>query len=407
MINRSKGQYSGAREAFALWQQQPDLVYLDSAASCQVPEIVLQRYLDYYRGEHANAHRGAYPMAQHATELLEQARSFLARWLGTDATQLVFTAGATHSLNLLAQGLRIDWQPGDELVVSRAEHHANFLPWQRLAEQHQLALRWLDLDPTTGQLPDDWAEVIGPRCKLVAVTLASNITGQVLPVQAICQRARSVGAISCVDAAQAVSALPIDVTSLGCDALTFSAHKMYGVTGCGVLYAATSLQSQLDPAWLGGGMVAQVTPSASQWLAGVQKYEAGTPNTAAVVACAEAAKWLEEQRQLGLGDYVQKLADDCVAELRKRPWLKVLPRPSAALPLFSFFAPAIHAFDIASFLAEQNIAVRAGSHCAQPLLSHWQHEAVVRVSFGAYNTPADCERLLAALDEAYQLFIED
>ncbi|MDN7123407.1 aminotransferase class V-fold PLP-dependent enzyme [Pseudidiomarina sp. 1APP75-32.1] len=398
--------YQPPRDAFGLWQEQPELVYLDSAASCQVPEPVLQRYLQYYRRQHANVHRGGYPLAQQATQLLEQSRERLAHWIGTDAEHLVFTAGATHSLNLLATGLTIDWQAGDEIVVSRAEHHANFLPWQRLAERHQLKLRWLDLDPLTGGLPATWPELIGPRCKLLAVTMASNVTGQILPVAELCRQAAAQGAVSIIDAAQAVSSVTLDMAALQCDALTFSAHKMYGVTGCGVLYLSDRLQQQLQPALLGGGMVAQVSEAQSQWLTGVHKYEAGTPNTAAIVACAEAAEWLTEQRQKGLSDYLDGLTRWLVDELGQRSWIQLLPRQAPALPVLSFFSPEVHAYDLASFLAEQGIAVRAGSHCAQPLLQHWQHEAVVRVSLAAYTTRADCERLLAALDQAYQLFAD-
>ncbi|MGQ4276166.1 aminotransferase class V-fold PLP-dependent enzyme [Pseudidiomarina sp. E22-M8] len=399
--------YQVPRAEFALWREQPELVYLDSAASSQVPERVLQRFMHYYQHEHANAHRGAYPLAQGATQQLEQARSSLANWIGTDAQHLVFTAGATHSLNLLAHGLTIDWQAGDEIVISRAEHHANFLPWQRLAAQHQLKIRWLDLDPVTGGLASSWPALIGPRCKLLAVTLASNVTGQILPVAELCQQASAVGALSIVDAAQAVSSVPLDVAALGCDALTFSAHKMYGVTGCGVLYLSQQLQQQLEPALLGGGMVAEVGEAGSQWLSGVSKYEAGTPNTAAILACAEAAKWLTEQREQGLSSYLAELTATVSRQLTQRDWIQVLPRQEPALPVLSFYSSAVHAYDLASYLAEQAIAVRAGSHCAQPLLRFWQHEAVVRVSFAAYTTRADCERLLVALDEAYQLFAED
>lgn len=400
--------YVAPRAQFALFREQPQLAYLDSAASCQVPDAVLQAYLAYYQHGHANAHRGSYPLARQATAQLEAARAELAQWIGATPEQLAFTAGATHSLNLLAQGLNCDWQAGDEIVVSRAEHHANFLPWQRLAQQHQLNLRWLDLEPQSGALSADWREVISGRCKLLAITLASNVTGQVLPVAEIVAHARKQGAVTVVDAAQAVGSLALDVRTLGCDALTFSAHKMYGVTGCGVLYLTTELQQQLEPWLLGGGMVTEVTETGSQWVAGVQQFEAGTPNTAAIVACAAAARWLTAQREAGLSGYLAGLTTHLREQLQQRPWLQLLPpQPhSGGLPLISFFSPAVHAFDLASYLAEQNIAVRAGSHCAQPLLRFWQHTAVVRVSLAAYNTAADCARLCAALDEAYQLFTD-
>ncbi|MBY6063360.1 aminotransferase class V-fold PLP-dependent enzyme [Pseudidiomarina sediminum] len=397
--------YLAPRAEFALFREQPELVYLDSAASYQVPDAVLQRFVSYYQQQHANAHRGSYPLAQRATALLEGARTEIAAWIGAGADEVVFTSGATQSFNMLAQGLQLDWQAGDEIVLSRAEHHANLLPWQRLAEQHQLKLRWLDLDPVRGTLTDAWTDVIGPRCKLVAVTLASNVTGQRLPVRAICQRAHAVGAVCVVDAAQAVASVAIDVAALECDALTFSAHKMYGVTGCGVLYLRQSLQARLAPTLLGGGMVTTVTSSTSEWQTNLHRFEAGTPNTAAIVTCQAAMQWLEQQRQAGLKDYLQQLAQELRQQLTKRPWLTLLPQSDDGLALVSFYSEAVHAFDLATFLAEAGIAVRAGSHCAQPLLRDWGHEAVVRVSFAAYNTRLDSVRLCEALDEAYHLFV--
>lgn len=400
--------YQGAREQFALWRTQPQLVYLDSAASCQVPDAVLRAYMDYYQQGHANAHRGGYPLAQQATAQLESARAELAAWIGAQATEMVFTAGATHSLNMLAQGLDLDWQAGDEIVLSRAEHHSNFLPWQRLAQQHQLQLRWLDLEPHTGGLQSAWRDVITPRCKLVAITLASNVTGQLLPVAEIAAHAHAQGALTIVDAAQAVGSVGLDVQALGCHALTFSAHKMYGVTGCGVLYLQQELQERMQPWLVGGGMVTEVNEEQSSWVTGVQQFEAGTPNTAAIVACAAAARWLTAQRNAGLTDYLQDLTQQLRTQLSQRPWLQLVPPlvDATGLPLVSFFSPEVHAFDLASYLAEKAIAVRAGSHCAQPLLKFWRHSAVVRVSLGAYTSASDCERLCAALDEAYQLFTD-
>lgn len=405
--------YALPRQQFALFRQvdageRAPLVYLDSAASCQVPDAVLQAYLNYYQYGHANAHRGSYPLAQQATAQLEAARADLAQWIGATPAQLAFTAGATHSLNLLAQGLDLAWQEGDEIVLSRAEHHSNFLPWQRLAQQHKLKLRWLDLDPETGALAANWRDAITARCKLVAVTLASNVTGQLLPVAEISEQARKQGAVTVVDAAQAVGSVALNVTELGCDALTFSAHKMYGVTGCGVLFLTEALQAQLEPWLLGGGMVTEVSEQQSQWVSGVQQFEAGTPNTAAIIACAAAARWLTQQRETGLTGYLDQLTTQLRKQLAQREWLQLVPPQTTgiSLPLLSFFSPSIHAFDLASYLAEQGVAVRAGSHCAQPLLRFWQHTAVVRVSLAAYNTAADCERLCAALDEAYQLFTD-
>lgn len=381
------------------------LCYLDSAATCLAPETVLQRWLTFYRDCHASVHRSSHAASRVATAELEQARYAIAEFIGASGNDLCLPASTTVALNLLAEQLPIGWQPGDEIVLSVAEHHANILPWQRLAARHQLRLIWLELDRQTGSLVANWQQLFSPRTKLLAVTAASNVTGTLLPLRELCAAARQVGALSIIDAAQAAAHVTINVAELDCDALVFSAHKCYGVTGAAALYLKPQLWPRMQPWLLGGGMVERVDREQAQWLSSIQRFEAGTPDSAAIVAFASALGWLREQQALGLHQHLTELRQQLLKGLQQRPWLQVLPSGEAATPLVSFYSPQIHAYDLAVALDAAAIAVRAGSHCAQPLLQHFAVESVVRVSLGAYNTGDDIERLLEQLDQAHALYV--
>ena len=384
---------------------QQGLCYLDSAATCLAPESILQQWLAFYRDSHASVHRSSHSASRQATALLEQARCSIARFIGAAAADLCLPASTTVALNMLAEQLPIAWQAGDEIVLSVAEHHANILPWQRLAARHQLHLKWLELDCDSGALDAHWRQQLSSRTKLVAITAASNVTGALLPLAELCSAAREVGALSVIDAAQAAAHVPLNVTDLGCDALVFSAHKCYGVTGAAALYLHPQLWPRMQPWLLGGGMVERVDREQTSWLGSIQRFEAGTPDSAAIIAFAAALNWLREQQQLGLHQHLAELRQQLLDGLQQRPWLRVLPSGSAATPLVSFYSPLVHAYDLAVWLDSAAIAVRAGSHCAQPLLQHFAVESVVRVSLGAYNTRDDITRLLDQLDQAHALYV--
>ncbi len=379
--------------------------YFDSAATCLAPEPVLQQWLDFYRDSHASVHRSSHAASRAATSLLEQARAQIAAFIGADAGNLCLPASTTVALNMLAEQLPIDWQAGDEIILSVAEHHANLLPWQRLAARHQLRLRWLELDPQTGVLAPGWQQQFNARSKVLAVTAASNVTGTLLPLTELCAAARAVGALSVIDAAQAAAHVPLNVQHIGCDSLVFSGHKCYGVTGAAGLYLHPDLWPRMQPWLLGGGMVEQVGREQAHWLDSIQRFEAGSPDSAAIIAFAAALRWLAEQQALGLHPYLADLRQQLLQGLQQRDWLRVLPSDAATTPLVSFYSPQIHAYDLAVWLDAADIAVRAGSHCAQPLLQHFGVESVVRVSLGAYNTAQQIQRLLSELDQAHALLI--
>jgi cysteine desulfurase/selenocysteine lyase len=382
---------------------QHNYCYFDSAATCLVPEVVLQHWLGFYRDSHASVHRSSHAASRAATLLVEQARAQIAQFIGADPSDLCLPPSTTVALNMVAEQLPIDWQAGDEIILSVAEHHANLLPWQRLAERHQLTLKWLEFDVHSGTLVNDWQQLFSARTKLLAITAASNLTGAIMPLAELCAAAREVGALSVIDAAQAAAHVQLDVQQLGCDVLVFSGHKCYGVTGAAGLFLQPQLWPRMQPWLRGGGMVEQVGREQAQWLASIQRFEAGSPDSAAIVTFAAALRWLAEQQAAGLHPYLADLRQQLVQGLQQREWLRVLPSGGAATPLVSFYSPQIHAYDLALWLDAADIAVRAGSHCAQPFLQHFGLESVVRVSLGAYNTAQQIQRLLSELDQAHAL----
>lgn len=386
--------------------KQPGLVYLDNAASCQQPQAVLDSYVNYVINHHANAHRGSHERSRSATSAYESARETVAQFIGCAAENLALLPSTTQALNQLAETLPIDWQAGDEVILSAAEHHANILPWQRLAEQHQLKLIFLPVDKVSGLIQLDKTK-LSNRTKVVALTLASNVTGIVQPLAEYFASARSHGAVCVVDAAQAAAHIPIQVEQLHCDALVFSAHKIYGPTGIAACYLRADLWRQMEPLLVGGGMVTKVTMTSRDYVDTIHKLEAGTPNVAAAVGFAAAVHWLSDARQQGAGDYLSDLHRWFTAELVKRQWLQLLPADSTHVPIVSCYSPAMHSYDLALLLDDQQIAVRAGEHCAQPLLQHWRLPGVLRFSLGLSNTREQLEHALVALDQAASMLLDN
>jgi SufS family cysteine desulfurase len=388
---------------FALLRQHPELIYFDSAATCQVPDVVLQAYTDYYQQHHANVHRASHQLGRAATTALETARAKLAEFIGASTEQVALVASTTSALNGLAEQLPVQWQAGDEILLSTAEHHANILPWQRLAKKHGLILRYIPIDRETGELRE-WREFLTARTRVVSITAASNITGTLFNLQPLLQAAKAQGAWTLVDAAQAAAHVPIDVHQLECDALVFSMHKLYSVNGCAVLYIRDALRDAMAPFLVGGGIVQRVSATDAELIDGIHKFEAGSPNTAAAVAAVAAIDWLQQQR---LQQQLASLRQQLLEQLQQRAWLTVLPSGAQATPTISFYSDEFQAFDIAAWLDQQHIAVRAGHHCAQLLLHQWQLPAVVRISLGAYNTADQINRFLETLDAGWALFGSD
>jgi cysteine desulfurase/selenocysteine lyase len=390
--------------------QHPDygrgLHYLDNAASTQKPEAVIAAVSECYRGGYGPVHRGLYPLAEAATRRYEQARATVARFIGAAPQQLVFTRSTTESINLLAYGwARPRLYPGDHVWITRMEHHANMLPWQRICRERAAALRVIELG-ADGTLEWEAAEgLFDRRTRLIALTQLSNVLGVVNPVPALCERAAAAGIPVLVDAAQSVSHLPVDVTALGCDFLAFSAHKMYGPTGIGALYARPERLEEMQPLLVGGGMVDRVSLEDSTWADSPSRFEAGSPNLADAVGFAAAADFLNRIGREAVQAYVAALTRQALAVLVEVPGLRLLP--PAATPrsaILSFSVEGIHPHDLAQVAGERGVALRAGHHCCQPLMQHLGIPATTRASFAVYNTPEDVAALLDAIDHARRLF---
>lgn len=376
--------------------------YLDSAATAQKPQAVLDALLDYYAGGAANVHRAQHAPGERATLAFEGARAKIAAWLNAEsASQIVFTRGATESLNLLAYGLEVEFRPGEQIVISALEHHANLLPWQQLAQRRNLELVVLPLD-AAGDIDLEQAErLIGPRTRLLAVSQLSNVLGRWQPLAPLLAMARAQGALTVVDGAQGVVHGRHDLDALGCDFYVFSGHKLYGPDGIGVLYGRSEALSRLRHWQFGGEMVAQADYHSARFRPAPLGFEAGTPAIGAAIGLGAALDYLDGLDGNALAAHEAALHARLLAGLRRFDGLHLLGEPQIALA--SFVVEGVHNADLSHLLSEQGIAVRAGQHCAMPLLRRLGLPGAVRVSLGLYSEGDDLERFFAALNHALEL----
>jgi cysteine desulfurase/selenocysteine lyase len=383
------------------------LHYLDNAATTQKPESVIAAISECYREFNAPIHRGLYPLAEEATRRYEQARAAVAGFIGAPlAEQLVFTHSATEAINMVAYGwARPRLAPGERIWVTRMEHHANLLPWQRVCRERGAELRVIELGED-GSL--DWQAAAGlfdSRTRLISLCHVSNVLGIENPVQAVCARASAEGIPVLVDAAQSVAHTRVDATALGCDFLAFSAHKMYGPTGIGALYAKPARLEEMEPLLVGGGMVDQVTMAAASWAKSPERFEAGSPNLAGAAGFAAAVEYLTGLGMDAIHAHVSRLTRQAVAALAEVPGLRLIPERSVERSaIVSFVIDGVHPHDLAQVAGEQGVALRAGHHCCQPLMRHLGVAATTRASVAVYNSAADIEALLRAIDTARRLF---
>jgi len=394
------------------------LVYLDSGATAQKPEVVIDAEQDFYLNRNAAVHRGAHQLAEEATEVYEAAREQVARFVGADSGEIVWTKNATEALNLVAYAIgnasagrggaaarRFALGPGDEIVVTEAEHHANLVPWQELATRTGATLRWLGLDDE-GRVRLDDLSVVTERTKVLAFTHVSNVTGAVTPVAPLVARAREVGAYTVLDACQSVPHLPVDLHQLGVDFAAFSAHKMYGPTGVGALYGRRELLEALPPFLTGGSMVEIVTMTETTFLPPPHRFEAGSMMIAQAVAMGVAADYLAE---LGMDavaaheHHVGGLLLDAVASV---PGVRLIgPAENRdRLAVVSFVVDGVHAHDVGQVLDDSGVAVRVGHHCAQPVHRRFGVAATTRATAGVYTTDDEVEAFREALSGVRAFF---
>ncbi len=383
------------------------LAYLDNAATTQKPVTVVERVREFYLNSYANVHRGVYMLSVEATEAYEGARREVARFFGARSwREVVFTRNATEALNLILYAWAM-WRlkAGDAVLVTRMEHHANFVPWLTLRRAREVELRIVELRED-GTL--DWEDLerkLTEEVRLVAVTMVSNVLGVVNPVQEIVRAGHAVGARVVVDAAQAAPHLPLDFSALDCDAMAVSAHKMLGPSGIGALLAKQEWLEEMEPFNYGGDMISRVTPEGASWNEVPWKFEAGTPNIAGAVGFAEALRYLERVGLEAIHAHERQLTRRCMEGMQAMPYIQVFgPSAEERVGVVSFAMEGVHPHDIADFLDRQGICIRAGHHCAQPLMLWLGVPATARASFYLYNTADEVDRLLEALERLYHLF---
>jgi cysteine desulfurase/selenocysteine lyase len=383
------------------------LVYLDNAATSQKPRAVLQAVEDYYISRNGNIHRGVHFLSQVATDAYDQARERVARFIGAaSAREIVFVRGATEGINLVASGLATMWlKPGDEILLTRMEHHANIVPWQMAAEKSGAHIVVAEVTAEGALDLEDLYAKLGPRTKVVGLVHASNALGTINPVAEIIRRAHAFGAAVLLDGCQSVPHFPVDVQRLGCDFFVFSGHKVYAPTGIGVLYGKLDWLERLPPYQTGGDMIGRVSfEQGTTFRELPEKFEAGTPDIAGVIGLAAAIDYVDG---LGVGEIAaaeQDLLHRATAGLREIPGLKIYGEVPEKVPVVSFTLEGVHPHDIGTILDHDGIAVRAGHHCAQPLMKHYGIPGTARASFAFYNTPEEADALVASVRRISKMF---
>lgn len=381
------------------------IAYLDSAATTLKPQPVLDEVLSHYSFETANVHRGVHYLSELASKRFEEARGKVQQFIGAaHESEVIFTSGTTHAINVLARSLSLGLKPGDEILISEMEHHSNIVPWQLFCKEKGAILRKIPLLDSGDLNLDAYGKLLSSKTKVVAVTMVSNAIGTINPIKPMIAMAHEVGAKVVVDAAQAVSHLPIDVQDLNCDFLVFSGHKLYAPTGIGVLYGKRDLLANLPPAFGGGGMIRKVTIEESTYVEPPGRFEAGTPPIAQVIGLGAAIDYVAAIGFASLQEHENALEAYGEQELSKISGLHIVGRPQKRVATFSFVLEGIHPHDIGTLLDQEGVAVRTGHHCCQPLMSFYKVPATTRASLAAYNNKEDIDRLCAAIIKVQEMF---
>lgn len=382
------------------------LSYLDSAATTQKPEIVIKAVSDFLAYENATVHRGVYSLSQQATEKMDNVREKVANFIGAErSSEIIFTKGATESINLIANSYGLsNIKVGDEIIVTEMEHHANIIPWQVLCERTGAKLKVVPIKDN-GELDcDEFKRIISEKTKIVAVTHVSNVLGTINPVKRIAEVTHEHGAIIVVDGAQAVPHKKVDVKDIDCDFYVFSAHKMYGPTGVGVLYGKRELLEKMPPYQTGGSMIEYCSFEKTTYADIPLKFEAGTPPIAEIMGLGAAISYINNLGYDVISDVERSLLFYTETELRKIPEVKIFGDCPKKAAVISFEIENVHAHDVGSFLDEDNICVRVGHHCAHPLMKRLGVTSTVRASFGVYNTKQDADRFLDGIRRVIDFF---
>lgn len=382
------------------------LIYLDNAATTQKPAVVIEAVAQYYRHHNANVHRGIYPLAYETTQAYEGARERLRQFVNArDRREIVFVRGATEGINLVAQSfLAEQLRPGDEVLISAMEHHANLVPWQQWRLRRGARLRVIPMAPDGTLILDQLDELLNERTRMLAIVHISNTLGTINPVQQLTALARERNIPVLIDAAQSAAYYPLDVQALGCDFLVFSGHKLFGPTGIGVLYGRRELLDQMPPYQMGGEMIRSVTFERTNFAPSPQRFEAGTPNIAGAIGLAAAIDYIQSLDREQMQIHLQDLLRYATRRLKAIPGLRIIGEAPEKSAILSFQLGRIHPHDLATWLAEAGICVRAGHHCTQPIMDFFEIPGTTRASFSIYNTRQEIDRLATALQEAADFF---
>lgn len=383
------------------------LVYLDNGASAQKPQVVIDAVARAYSHEYSNVHRGLHYLSNLATDKYEAVRGTIAKFLNAPSEhEIVFTTGTTEAINLVSYGWAAPrLNPGDEIVLSVMEHHANIVPWHFLRERQGVVLKWVDCDANGDLDPQAVIDAIGPRTKLVAITHMSNVLGTVVDVNTVCHAARAKGVPVLVDGSQAAVHMPVDVAAMGCDFYAITGHKLYGPSGSGAIFIRSDRMAEMRPFLGGGDMIREVSRDAVTYNDAPMKFEAGTPGIVQQIGLGVALEYMMGLGLANIAAHERMLRDYAREKLAGLNWVQVQGNSASKGAIFSFtLAGAAHAHDISTVLDKRGIAVRAGTHCAMPLMEHMGVGATARASFGLYNTTAEVDALISALELCHELF---
>jgi len=396
------------RRQFPVLSQRPygkRLAFLDSGATTQKPQAVIDAVSRFYAQDNSNVHRGVYDLAERATAAFEGARKKIARYIGADPREVIFTRGTTEGVNLVAQTYgRTHVGPGDEILLTGMEHHSNIVPWQMLAAEKGARLVVVPVDDRGEVHLADFERLIGPRTRMVAVTQVSNALGTVNPVKEIVRIAHARGVPVLVDGAQAMPHMKVDVRDLDADFYVFSGHKMFGPTGIGVLHGKAKILEAMPP-WQGGGdMILSVSFEGTRFNTIPYRFEAGTPDAAGAVGLGAAVDWLEGLDREGAEAHERDLLAYATGRLQEIPGLRIIGTAPGKVAVISFVLTGVHPHDVGTILDREGVAVRAGHHCAQPLMERFGVPATVRASFALYNTREDVDQLVRGLHRVREMF---
>lgn len=396
---------SSIKEFFPYFSHHKDLVYLDSAATTHKPKAMIETLCSFYEQEYATVHRAIYSASLKATEKYHATRETVQKFIHAKSfDEIIFTRGTTDALNLVAKSYgKAFLRPGDEILITQMEHHSNIVPWQMIAQETGASLRWIPVDEW-GVL--QWQGMITPRTKIVAVAHMSNVTGTINPIREIVQEAHKVGAVVVVDGAQSAPHMRVDVQALDCDFYAFSGHKCYGPTGVGVLYGKKELLEKMPPIQGGGDMIERVEMLSSTYQSPPLRFEAGTPIIAPVIALKSSLDFIQEVGLETVAAHEQKMLRMATAQLLEIKGLRILGTAPEKGPLITFAIEGVHPLDATTLLDLEQIAIRSGHLCAQPILRFFGKETAMRASFGMYNTEEDVDRFVKALSRVVPQVIQ-